>query len=198
MKKDGDVIDWGTFRKHGACNIRQNFDANTTYGRALACNTKDDALQVTRAEQPRDFLLHHHNINYNLDRVYQLPVAPWVSPFLLSSFTNVPEDLQEWADSYFGLQAAAQPVKPKSIIIESDSRTGKTMWARSLGKQNYICGHMDLNKKVFSNEAGYNFIDDIPPQYFKHWKEFIRAQQNWQSNCKYDKPSLLVFHTGIT
>ncbi|KAJ0717557.1 putative geminivirus AL1 replication-associated protein, CLV type [Helianthus annuus] len=211
-QKDGDVIDRGMFQKHGTSNRNQNFDPNTTYERALACNTKDEALQVIRDEQPRDFLLQHHNINYNLDRVYEIPTAPWVSPFPLSSFTNVPEDLQEWADSYFGLQAAARPMRPKSTIIKGSSRTSKTMWARSLGRHNYICGHMDHNKKVFSNNADYNIIDDIPPQYFMHWKEFIGAKRNWQSYCKYGKPSLVKggiptimlcnpgvgFHIGIT
>ncbi|KAJ0765842.1 putative geminivirus AL1, replication-associated protein [Helianthus annuus] len=152
---------------------------------------KDEALQFIRDEQPRDFLLQHHNINFNLDRVYELPTAPWVCPFPLSSFTNVLEDLQEWADSYFGIQAAARSLRPKLVIIEDNSRIGKTMWARSLGRHNHICGHMDLNKKVFSNNAEYNIIDDIPPQYFKHRKEFIGAQRNWQSNCKYGKPSLV-------
>ncbi|XP_022004435.1 uncharacterized protein LOC110901998 [Helianthus annuus] len=118
MQKDGDVIDWGMFQKHGTSTRNQNFDPNTTYGRALVCNAKDEALQVIRDEQPRDFLLQHHNINFNLDRVYEIPTAPWVCPFPLSSFTNVLEDLQEWADSYFGIQAAARPVRPKSVIIE--------------------------------------------------------------------------------
>ncbi|KAL9993956.1 putative geminivirus AL1 replication-associated protein, CLV type [Helianthus debilis subsp. tardiflorus] len=154
----------GQFQRHGGTKFT-SANSNEAYTRALACQTKLEAMAL-------------------IPRVFQPPVA---RPFQLSSFNNVPEEMQEWADSYFGLEVAARPIRPKSIIIEGASRTGKTMWTRSLGKHNYPCGHMDLNRKVFSNEAEY-VIDDIPPQYLKHWKEFIGAKKTWQSNCKYGKP----------
>ncbi|KAI8547519.1 hypothetical protein RHMOL_Rhmol07G0202100 [Rhododendron molle] len=85
---------------------------------------------------------------------------------------------------------AARPDRPKSIIIEGPSRVGKTKWARSLGPHNYLSGHLDLNPRVYSNDAWYNVIDDIPPHYLflKHWKQFIGAQQGWLTNCKYGRP----------
>ncbi|QHB15487.1 AC1 [Papaya begomovirus 1] len=91
---------------------------------------------------------------------------------------------------YFGRDAAARPERPISIIIEGDSRTGKTMWARALGVHNYLSGHLDFNPRVYSNHVEYNVIDDVSPHYLKlkHWKELIGSQRDWQSNCKYGKP----------
>ncbi|KAI8553442.1 hypothetical protein RHMOL_Rhmol05G0016200 [Rhododendron molle] len=95
----------------------------------------------------------------------------------------------DWAQDNV-MDIAARPDRPKSIIIEGPSRVGKTKWARSLGPHNYLSGHLDLNPRVYSNDAWYKVIDDIPPHYLflKHWKQFIGAQQGWLTNCKYGRP----------
>ena len=75
-----------------------------------------------------------------------------------------------------------------SIIIEGPSRTGKTCWVRSLNPQahNYNAGHIDLAHHC--DNAWYNVLDDVNPRFLKHWKEFLGAQRDWSSNCKYAKP----------
>ncbi|ADD62432.1 Rep protein [Cotton leaf curl Kokhran virus] len=52
----------------------------------------------------------------------------------------------------------------------------------------YLCGHLDLSPRVYSNDAWFNVIDDVDPHYLKHFKEFMGAQKDWQSNTKYGKP----------
>nr|UUV61255.1 C1 [Tomato mottle leaf curl virus] len=190
VEKDGDFIDHGVFQIDGRSARGGQQSANDTYAKVLNAGSVMEALNILREEQPKDFLLQHHNIRSNLERIFQKAPEPWVPPFPLSSFTEVPEEMQEWADDYFGMDPAARPERPISLIIEGDSRTGKTMWARTLGPHNYFSGHLDFNPRVYSNEAEYNVIDDITPQYLKmkHWKELIGAQKDWQSNCKYGKP----------
>nr|UUV61275.1 C1 [Tomato mottle leaf curl virus] len=190
VEKDGDFIDHGVFQIDGRSARGGQQSANDTYAKVLNAGSVMEALNILREEQPKDFVLQHHNIRSNLERIFQKAPEPWVPPFPLSSFTEVPEEMQEWADDYFGRDPAARPERPISIIIEGDSRTGKTMWARALGPHNYLSGHLDFNSRVYSNEADYNVIDDITPQYLKmkHWKELIGAQRDWQSNCKYGKP----------
>nr|UUV61375.1 C1 [Tomato mottle leaf curl virus] len=190
VEKDGDFIDHGVFQIDGRSARGGQQSANDTYAKVLNAGSVMEALNILREEQPKDFVLQHHNIRSNLQRIFQEAPEPWVPPFPLSSFTEVPEEMQEWADDYFGRDPAARPERPISIIIEGDSRTGKTMWARALGPHNYLSGHLYFNSRVYSNEADYNVIDDVTPQYLKmkHWKELIGAQRDWQSNCKYGKP----------
>ncbi|AVP27502.1 Rep [Boerhavia golden mosaic virus] len=190
IAKDGDTIDWGEFQIDGRSARGGKQSTNDTYAKALNAASADEALQIIKEEQPQHFFLQHHNIVANAARIFRKPVSQWVPPFPISSFVNVPHQMRQWADDYFGRDAAARPERPKSIIIEGDSRTGKTMWARALGKHNYLSGHLDFNARVYSNDALYNVIDDISPQYLKlkHWKELIGAQRDWQSNCKYGKP----------
>nr|AFX60796.1 REP [Macroptilium yellow spot virus] len=190
VDKDGDTIEWGEFQVDARSARGGQQTANESYAKVLNAQNLEQALQILKEEQPKDYVLQHHNIRSNLERIFSKAPEPWAPPFHLSSFTNVPKEMQDWSDNYFGRGAAARPERPISIIIEGDSRTGKTMWARALGSHNYLSGHLDFNSKVYSNDVQYNVIDDIAPQYLKlkHWKELIGAQKDWQSNCKYGKP----------
>nr|QEL50477.1 replication-associated protein [Tomato leaf curl Ghana virus] len=187
IDKDGDTIEWGEFQIDGRSARGGQQSANDAYAQALNAGSKSEALRIVKELAPKDFVLQFHNLNSNLDRIFQEPPAPYISPFLSSSFNQVPEELEEWVSENVK-SAAARPWRPISIVIEGDSRTGKTMWARSLGPHNYLCGHLDLSPKVYSNDVWYNVIDDVDPHYLKHFKEFMGAQRDWQSNTKYGKP----------
>nr|WEX97566.1 C1 protein [Tomato yellow leaf curl Sardinia virus] len=187
IDKDGDVLEWGTFQIDGRSARGGQQTANDAYAKAINAGSKSEALDVIKELAPRDYILQFHNINSNLNMVFQVPPAPYVSPFLSSSFDQVPDELENWVSENV-MEAAARPWRPMSIVIEGDSRTGKTMWARSLGPHNYLCGHLDLSQKVYSNNAWYNVIDDVDPHYLKHFKEFMGSQRDWQSNTKYGKP----------
>nr|AFV60470.1 replication-associated protein [Tomato leaf curl virus] len=187
MEKDGDVIDHGVFQVDGRSARGGCQSANDAYAEAINSGSKAQALNILREKAPKDFVLQFHNLNSNLDRIFTPPMEVYVSPFLSSSFDQVPEELEEWACENV-VSSAARPIRPISIVIEGDSRTGKTMWARSLGPHNYLCGHLDLSPKVYNNDAWYNVIDDVDPHYLKHFKEFMGAQRDWQSNTNYGKP----------
>ncbi|ADO40508.1 replicase [Cotton leaf curl Bangalore virus [India:Bangalore:OY136A:2005]] len=187
IDKDGDTLEWGEFQIDGRSARGGQQTANDAYAAALNAGSKSEALRVIRELAPKDYVLQFHNLNANLDRIFTPPLEVYVSPFSSSSFDQVPEELEEWVSENV-VDAAARPLRPQSIVIEGDSRTGKTMWARSLGPHNYLCGHLDLSPKVYSNEAWYNVIDDVDPHFLKHFKEFMGAQRDWQSNTKYGKP----------
>nr|WLS55750.1 replication-associated protein [Tomato leaf curl Karnataka virus]WLS55756.1 replication-associated protein [Tomato leaf curl Karnataka virus] len=190
MEKDGDVLDHGVFQVDGRSARGGCQSANDAYAEAINSGSKAQALNILKEKAPRDFLLQFHNLNSNLDRFFTPPMEVYVSPFSSSSFDQVPEELEEWAADNV-VSAAARPLRPISIVIEGDSRTGKTMWARCLGRHSYLCGHLDLSPKVYSNDAWYNVIDDVDPHYLKHFKEFMGAQRDWQSNTKYGKPVMI-------
>ncbi|ACG60169.1 AC1 [Ageratum enation virus - Lucknow] len=187
IDKDGDTLEWGEFQIDGRSARGGQQTANDAAAEALNAGSKEAAMAIIREKLPEKFIFQYHNLNSNLDRIFSPPLEVYISPFLSSSFDQVPEELEEWVSENV-MVAAARPLRPQSIVIEGDSRTGKTMWARSLGPHNYLCGHLDLSPKVYSNDAWYNVIDDVDPHYLKHFKEFMGAQRDWQSNTKYGKP----------
>nr|ADZ96535.1 C1 [Sweet potato golden vein associated virus] len=187
VDKDGDTLEWGEFQVDGRSARGGQQTANDAAAEALNAGSKDAALQIIREKLPEKFIFQYHNLLSNLDRIFSPPPSVYSSPFSISSFNNVPDIISDWAAENV-MDAAARPDRPISIVIEGPSRIGKTVWARSLGPHNYLCGHLDLSPKVYSNSAWYNVIDDVNPQYLKHFKEFMGAQKDWQSNCKYGKP----------
>nr|UOL65610.1 replication-associated protein [Tomato leaf curl Chiayi virus] len=187
IEKDGDYVDWGVFQVDGRSARGGQQTANDAAAEALNAGSKEAAMAIIREKLPKEYIFQFHNLNTNLDRIFAPPLEVFVCPFLSSSFDQVPEELEQWVSENVS-GAAARPWRPISIVIEGDSRTGKTMWARSLGPHNYLCGHLDLSPKVYSNDAWYNVIDDVDPHYLKHFKEFMGAQRDWQSNTKYGKP----------
>nr|ADE09079.1 C1 protein [Tomato leaf curl Taiwan virus] len=187
MEKDGDVLDHGIFQVDGRSARGGCQSANDAYAEAINSGSKAEALNILREKAPKDFVLQFHNLNSNLDRIFAPPLEVYISPFISSSFNQVPRELGEWVAENVS-DSAARPWRPMSIVVEGESRTGKTLWARSLGPHNYLCGHLDLSPRVYSNDAWYNVIDDVDPHYLKHFKEFMGAQRDWQSNTKYGKP----------
>ncbi|CAM91934.1 replication associated protein [Tomato leaf curl Diana virus] len=187
IDKDGDTLEWGEFQVDGRSARGGCQNANDACADALNAGSAEAALAIIREKLPKDFIFQYHNLKSNLDMIFQAPIEPYSCPFLSSSFDQVPEELEQWAAENV-MDAAARPSRPISIVVEGESRTGKTVWARSLGPHNYLCGHLDLSPKVFSNDAWYNVIDDVDPHYLKHFKEFMGAQKDWQSNTKYGKP----------
>nr|AIY31187.1 AC1 protein [Tomato yellow leaf curl virus] len=187
VEKVGDFIDFGVFQIDGRSGRGGQQSANDPYAEALNSGSKSETLNILKDKAPKDYILQFHNLSSNLDRIFSPPLEVYVSPFLSSSFNQVPDELEEWvADNV--VSSAARPWRPLSIVIEGDSRTGKTLWARSLGPHNYYCGHLDLSPKVYSYDAWYNVIDDEDPHYLKHFKEFMGAQRDWLSNTNYGKP----------
>ncbi|ABG79572.1 replication-associated protein [Tomato yellow leaf curl Indonesia virus-[Lembang]] len=187
IEKDGDTLEWGTFQIDGRSSRGGKQSANDAYAKAMNAGNKAEALNILKELAPKDYILQFHNLNTNLDKIFMTPQPVFTSPFLSSSFDQVPEELEEWVAENI-VDPAARPLRPKSLVLQGDSRTGKTMWARSLGRHNYLCGHLDLNPRVYSNDAWYNVIDDVDPHYLKHFKEFMGAQMDWQSNTKYGRP----------
>ncbi|ADZ96685.1 C1 [Sweet potato leaf curl Sao Paulo virus] len=187
VDKDGDTLEWGEFQVDGRSARGGQQTANDAAAEALNAGNKEAALQIIREKLPEKFIFQYHNLVSNLDRIFSPPPSVYSSPFSSSSFNNVPDIISDWAAENV-MDSAARPDRPISIVIEGPSRIGKTVWARSLGPHNYLCGHLDLSPKVYSNSAWYNVIDDVNPQYLKHFKEFMGAQKDWQSNCKYGKP----------
>ncbi|ABG26025.1 rep protein [Spilanthes yellow vein virus] len=187
IDKDGDTLEWGEFQIDGRSARGGQQDLNDLGAEVWNATSVNAAKQLVKEKQPWTYLLQRHNIVANIEKEFEKPPEPFVCPFPTTAFDNVPTMMKVWAQE-FVTNSAARPLRPKGIVIEGESRTGKTLWARSLGPHNYLCGHLDLNPNVFSNDAWYNVIDDVDPHYLKHYKEFMGSQTNWQSNRKYGKP----------
>ncbi|ADO40542.1 replicase [Bhendi yellow vein India virus [India:Karnal OY80A:2005]] len=187
IDKDGDTLEWGEFQIDGRSARGGQQTANDAYATAINTGSKSEALRVIRELAPKDYVLQFHNLNSNLDRIFTPPVEVFQSRYLSSSFDQVPEELEEWAAENV-MDAAARPERPKSSVPEGETRTGDKKWAKSLDPHTYLCGHVYLSPKAYSNKEWFKILGNVDPVYLKHFKEFMGAQRDWQSNTKYGKP----------
>ncbi|ADW10640.1 replication-associated protein [Sidastrum golden leaf spot virus] len=89
----------------------QQTDDDATTAPLNAALYEETLLKSSKPEIRRRTLSSYHNIKANIERLFQKAPEPWTPPFQLSSFTRVPDEMQEWADDYFGRGAAARPGK---------------------------------------------------------------------------------------
>ncbi|AAC98083.1 RepB, partial [Sugarcane streak Egypt virus - [Ben]] len=75
--------------------------------------------------------------------------------------------------------------RKQSLYILGPTRTGKSTWARSLGRHNYWQNNVDWSS--YDEEAVYNIIDDIPFKFCPCWKQLVGCQKEYVVNPKYGK-----------
>ncbi|AAA42971.1 replication-associated protein B, partial [Digitaria streak virus] len=76
-------------------------------------------------------------------------------------------------------------VRKRSLYILGPTRTGKSTWARGLGRHNYWQNNVDWAS--YDEEAQFNVIDDIPFKFCPCWKQLIGCQKEYVVNPKYGK-----------
>ncbi|XP_039138831.1 uncharacterized protein LOC120276171 [Dioscorea cayenensis subsp. rotundata] len=174
VEKEGDFTNWGEFQIDGRSSRNGPLNLAKVYAEALNTSSVADSLQIIKEKDPKSFFLQYHNLKANAECIFARPISVFQSKQDYSSFV-VDTCIAQWLEDNFFVNGASRPKgnnkyilrtvidRPMSLILEGPSRTGKTAWARSLGRYNYICGHMDFNANNFKNDVMYNLIDDVAP-----------------------------------
>ncbi|KAK7675911.1 hypothetical protein QCA50_021154 [Cerrena zonata] len=135
-------------------------------------------------------LIDHHAVGtskdlfMNYDKIRSFVEHRWPREAVVfkpkfTDFPNLPRALRDWWDI-----EAQKPDRPKSLVLISESRLGKTAWARSLGRHTYMCGMW--NSDNLDRECEYVVLDDMDPEWFKgYYKSFLGAQQEFNVTDKY-------------
>ncbi|KAI8572334.1 hypothetical protein RHMOL_Rhmol01G0190100 [Rhododendron molle] len=108
-------------REFTGCKRKSSSDE--VYREAISQDNTQSALEVIRQGAPHDYLINFDKLNTNLNRIYKKPHTSYTNPF--PNFENVPSIKTEWARENIRDPCGATS-RPKSIIIEGPTRTGKT------------------------------------------------------------------------
>nr|AYP64184.1 replication associated protein [Alfalfa leaf curl virus] len=187
-RRDADVADYiskgGVFEERGLLRASRRSpkkSRDSIWTTILTESTsKSEFLSRCRTEQPYTYATQLRNLEYMASREW--PEPPTLYQPRWTHFPSVPESIKQWADENIFTQ---KPDRPLTLIIEGPSKTGKTAWARSLGRHNYFCGGVDFS--FWDNHASYNVIDDIPFQFLPCKKELLGSQKDFTVNEKYRK-----------
>ncbi|AXF50879.1 replication-associated protein [Lolium perenne-associated virus] len=170
--KDGVAIDYGECPQPRAINKRkQMMDA-------FDASSRQEFMEMIKNADPGRYIFQHQNLEYFANKQFAVCIPQYVSdPDLIF---NIPDELTTW------LSQRHEADRPKSLILTGPSRTGKTKWARSLGRHIYWNGAFDLS--IFDNDAQYAIFDDFPDwDRFVQYKQWLGAQQHFTATDKYMK-----------
>nr|WOF76317.1 replication-associated protein [Sorghum arundinaceum associated virus] len=144
--------------------------------------SRAEYLNGVKKHFPYEYCVRLQNWEYAANKLFPDPVEQYVSPFPDSAF-RCNETITDWLGQ--NIYQVTPESRPMSLYICGPSRTGKSSWARSLGRHNYYMNGVDFSE--YDSEALYNIIDDIPFKYCPAWKCLIGCQKNFQVNPKYMK-----------
>ena len=132
---------------------------------AVEADSREAFLQAIQEGDPRSYVIYHDKILQFADKKFASPREQYVPDH--TDFINIPQAMLDWVEVEY-----PKPERPKSLVIYGPSRTGKTSWARSLGRHTY----MNTNWNVDEIDVGFHghvILDDIDFSTFRSWQAFL-------------------------
>lgn len=150
---------WGEIKQNGS----------SIWSRLNSASDHETGVRMARELYPRDYIFRRPQIESHLSRILHERRKTPREPKPRSSFIES-DVMRLW----FEKNIATSGGQKKSLILWGRSRTGKTEWARCLGKHWYM-NHM-WDKKVFDCNVQYGVLDNMTFRKFPHFKELMGGQ----------------------
>lgn len=144
-------------------------------------------MSKIRLGDPRVYVLQYDRLYEFATRHFTVERQSFVPTFSLADFVWT-DTMKQWYDDYI----ISTVDRPKSLILISPSRFGKTQWARSLGDHWYMAGLFNLDK--FHSDCTYGIFDDIPIDFLKYsYKQWFGCQKEFDTSDKYKRKRCIVW-----
>lgn len=166
----------------------------------MKATCKEDFLEKAVIKSPRDAALHFPSLLAFAEWRYKTRLEPYMSPPLDINWEDYPI-VEEWVSKYIKNPYEG---RPKSLILYGPTRTGKTLFVRSLDDHAYFPGLFML-EGFEPDKVKYAVFDDIIrglegiPD-FKLWlggqEEFVVGDKYMRKQrIKWGKPTIFVQNT---
>lgn len=182
VKKDDDYI--------ASDNIDELIkNGEETYGSIIKkAKTSTEFMSLVATSYARDYVLNHEKIEYFCQKTFGQTRTEYVSPPGML-FPHLNPTAAEWAMQY--VQGPINQGRPKTLILVGPTRTGKSMWSRSLGTHMYFQGMFNLDD--WEDGAKYAIFDDIDWKFFPNKKQFIGCQSDFVLTDRYRKKKTVKY-----
>ncbi|KAI1505395.1 hypothetical protein F5X99DRAFT_243215 [Biscogniauxia marginata] len=181
--------------QHPLANPMRTIPSGISRG-VLSSTSKDEFLSRMEKEHPQILIMRFLEIAEYVKQTYEwrIPVTP---PCVLDKGTEgLPNDIGNWASNIL------RDGKPKkSLCIVGPSRTGKTVWAESLGPHVICNGDYNLQSLRSAFEASYAIFKNIDIRTFP-WPKFVTGNPSIRICDRYELaehigwgiPSIFIFN----
>ncbi|ACY08853.1 RepA [Saccharum streak virus] len=147
---------------------------------------KHEYLSMLQKELPYEWATKLQYFEYSANKLFPEIAEPYTNPHPPTQpDLHCYERIEEWLNFNVYQVQPQEAGRARSLYIVGPTRTGKSTWARSLGRHNYWQNNVDWSS--YDEEAVLNVIDDIPFKYCPCWKQLVGCQKNYVVNPKYGK-----------
>lgn len=99
---------------------------------AVAATDKEEFLRILREKAPREYVLYNAAIERYVEKHFAPQPPSYESPEFRTEYVVPIDRLNQWL-LQSGIGGGGAAGRPRSLILWGPTRTGKTLWARSLG-----------------------------------------------------------------
>ncbi|QCW23725.1 MAG: replication-associated protein [Gemycircularvirus mouti8] len=189
VSKDGDIVAGGAERPEETGHEGSS-DGVSKWQYITEAVCRDEFFSRIRERDPRVLVTAFGNVVKYADWQYRVDPVAYQHPESFSFDLGDFGDLRDWADD--NLRGGVE-VRPKSLVLFGPTRTGKTVWARSLGRHLYFCGLYSYKEANKADEAQYAVFDDIQGgiKFFPSFKNWLGGQEEFQIKGLYRDPEII-------
>lgn len=194
--KDGDVVAGGLERpeREKGGQDRRAKDADR-WDEITSATTASEFWDRVHRLDPKAAACNFTQLQRYVDWAYKPDDAAYVHPELVQ-FKEVDDGRVLWlSQSGLGSNGESGIGRPKSLVLWGPTRTGKTVWARSLGEHIYCVGLVSGSECMKAEEVEYAVFDDIRGgiKFFPAFKEWLGGQMNVTVKQLYKEPKLVTW-----
>ncbi len=154
------------------------------FATALSKDNEVEFLSTLSNGVPKDFCKSYLSIKACAKDRYAWEQKKWSARRTLTDFNNVPRVLSDYANYILNDDDIE---RPKSLIIISPTRYGKTQWARTITENHgYMATEWNVDK--INDTCQLMIFDDVPMSELlprQRWKAFFGMQEEFDITGKY-------------
>ncbi|MGH7965713.1 MAG: hypothetical protein ACRERD_28515, partial [Candidatus Binatia bacterium] len=167
IAKDGNVFgEWIGPRETVARKTEKDFDA------LIAAETRSEAEALFRTKFKRHWVLHHANVAAFLKTKKPDPAEAHEPDFDVLPW-RVPAKMKQWRERNFGPRRRGRAYP---LVIEGESRSGKTEWAMSWGKPAKMSGGWNMDE-LMKPGITHIVLNDIDWKNFPNKRDLAGCQR---------------------
>lgn len=188
--KDGDVVCGGLARpEEPSRGSNRNSDAK--WSRITSAPDRESFWDLVHELDPKAAATSFSQLQRYCDWKYQYHPPNYESPANAKFDGGRLDGRRDWfLQSRIGLERVG---RVKSLVLYGPSQTGKTSWARSLGKHIYCVGLVSGAECMKAHDVDYAVFDDIRGgmKFFPSFKEWLGCQPHVCVKEMYREPKVI-------
>ena len=179
--KDGDVVAGGLERP--TAGTKKKNDSFDLWSEIAASETAEEFWDKLQTLAPRQMLCNFNSMHGFANWKFRPQPEAYISPPHFQFNTTGYPALETWVRQHLRLND--RHVRGQSLILWGGTRTGKTSWARSLGRHAYYCGLWSYDEPLDGVE--YAIFDDLTFGWkgFPMYKQWLGQQERFFVTDKY-------------